>query len=471
MKRRYLILCIAVPLAVFVAAPLAVVSCTSSQAASPSSPEPPDQPTVPLDARLDTSTNVDPDAAPPPKCTAVDIPQGTGKKFCDLPLPEATGLSVPAEFCIREFTTAPLVEPRVIRFAPNGDLFVAAPSMFTPGGAGNGPGAILVMPDDDANGQADTVLTYAGGSPHTGSNNCLGLETDPGNLSCVHGLVFSGGYLYFTRSDEVRRVPYKPGDRTASGAPGEVVANLGGAGLNDVRWTHTLEETKDGSLWVSRGRFDTSTCSTSEMETGAVFSLHVQGNATLPVTPELMANGFRNPMYVRCSPGSCGDCYANELSGDGWDGIGGREKLALLATKGESWGYPCCVQRGVPAVGASAAADCSNVGRELVSIPLHDTPFGFDFDRGAFPGDYQHGVFAALHGVVTSYGGSGVVWMKTDPTSLRPTGEASMFVHGFGKPVGRATDVAFAPDGRMFIADDTSGKIYWVAPRTLAAPK
>ena len=307
MKRRYLILCITLPLAVFVAAPLAVISCTSSQAASPSSPTPPEQPSLPADARLDTSTNIPPDAAPPPTCTAVDIPAGTGKKYCDLPLPDAPGLSVPPEFCIREFTTTPLVEPRVIRFAPNGDLFVAAPSMFTPGGAGNGPGAILVLPDDDGNGQADSALVFAGGSPHTGSNNCLGLEGDPANLSCVHGIVFSGGYLYFTRSDEVRRVPYKPGDRTATGFPGEVVATLGGAGLNDVRWTHTLEETKDGSLWVSRGRFDTSTCSTTEMETGAVFSLRVGGNATLPVIPELMANGFRNPMYLRCSPSSCGD--------------------------------------------------------------------------------------------------------------------------------------------------------------------
>jgi len=469
-KRRYLVLCIAAPLVVLLAAPLAVVACTSSPAASPTSPLPPDVPSVPLDARLDTSTNVDPDAAPPPTCTAVDLPPGTGKTFCDLPGPEAAGLSVPPEFCIREFTTAPLTEPRVIRFAPNGDLFVAAPSMNTPGGAGNGPGAILVMPDDDGDGRADSVLTFAGGSPRSGSNNCAGLEADPTNLACVHGLLFSGGYMYYTRSDEVRRVPYTQGARVAPGGPSELVATLGGAGLNDIRWTHTLEQNKDGSIWVSRGRFDTSTCSQSEMEIGAVFSLPIGGNATLPVTPVLVANGFRNPMYVRCSPGSCGDCYTNELSGDGWDGQGGHEKLALLEKKGQSWGYPCCIQQGV-AANTAGTADCSNVGRELVSIPLHDTPFGFDFDRGAFPGDYRHGVFVALHGVVPSFGGSGVVWMKTSPGSLRPTGEATMFIHGFGKPVGRATDVAFAPDGRMFVADDTSGKIYWVAPRTLAAPK
>ena len=36
---------------------------------------------------------------------------------------------------------------------------------------------------------------------------------------------------------------------------------------------------------------------------------------------------------------------------------------------------------------------------------------------------------------------------------------------------GRATDAAFAPDGRLFIADDTAGKIYWLAPRTLASPR
>ncbi len=471
MKRRYLVLFIAVPLVVFGAAPLAVVACTSSDAAAPTSPAPPSQP-VPTDARLDTSTVVDRDAGPAPTCVATDLAAGTGTKFCDLPGPEATGLSVPPEFCVREFTTTSVTEPRVIRFAPNGDLFVAAPSMSTPGGAGNGPGAILVLPDDNHDGKADSVLTFAGGSPRSGSSNCAGLEGDPANLACVHGLVFSDGYLYFTRSDEVRRVPYKAGDRAAPAAPTELVATLGGAGIPDIRWTHTLDRTKDGSLWVSRGRFDSSTCTQNEMATGAVFALHTEGNAVMPVMPELVANGFRNPMYLRCSPASCGECYANELSGDGWDGIGGREKLALLATKGESWGYPCCVQRDNPAPAASIGpVDCSAVGRELVAIPLHDTPFGLDFDRGAFPGDYKHGVFAALHGVVSSFGGSGVIWMKTDPSSLRPTGEATMFVNGFGRPVGRATDVTFAPDGRMFIADDTSGKIYWVAPKTLAAPK
>ena len=472
MKRRYLILCVLVPLL----APLAVVvACTAGPAASPSSPAPPEQPAS-FDARLDTSRPPPlPDAAPPPTCTAIDLPAGTGTRFCDLPLPTATGLSVPDDFCIREYTTVPIIEARVMRFAPNGDLFLAAPSMSTPGGATNGPGSILVLPDDNGDGRADSVLTFAGGSARP-NGSCASVESDPDNLACVHGLAFSGEYLYYTRSDEVRRIAYTPGMRSVAKGTSELVAILGGASISDIRWTHTLEQTKDGSLWVSRGRFDSSTCSNTEMETGAVFTLPIQGAPKLPLVPELVANGFRNPMYLRCSPASCGDCYTNELTGDGWDGVGGSEKLALLEKKGESWGYPCCVRRGAAAPTTGSTPDCTNVGAELVAIPLHYTPFGIDFERGTFPGVYRHAVFAALHGVVSSYGGSAVVALTVDPTSLRPTGETLEFVHGFGRPVGgpavgRATDVAFAPDGRLFVADDTSGKIYWVAPKTLAAPK
>lgn len=405
-----------------------------------------------------------------PSCTTTDLPPGKGPKFCDLPLPDSTILEVPPEFCVKEFTKTPLAEARVIRFAPNGDLFVAAPSMLTPGGAADGAGAIFVLPDEDGDGQADSAITYAGTSPRSGGD-CATLETDPNNLACVHGIVFADNYLYFTRSDEVRRFAFTKGDRRAP-PTSELVARLGGAKWAGTRWTHTLEQHHDGSIYVSRGRGDSSDCSLEEMERGAVFALHVEvPNAPLPLTPELVANGFRNPMYLRCAPNSCNDCYASELTGDNWTGSGGREKLALLEKTGESWGFPCCVARNLPAPGFPAQ-NCSATGHELVSIPIHDTPFGLDFERGTFPEPYRHGTFVALHGVVTTFGGTGVVYFKADPKSLRPTGQPTMFVKGFGLAKGgRATDVTFAPDGRLFIADDTSGRIYWVAPRTLAKPQ
>jgi glucose/arabinose dehydrogenase len=445
----------------------AFAACTTSKEASPVSPA---LPSATVEGGSDA--RVIPDG-PRPTCTTVDIAPGTGKKFCDLPGVTPAGMTVPAGFCMREFTTTPLVEARVMRFAPNGDLFIAAPSMATPGGAADGPGSIVVLPDDNGDGRADSIVTFAGPFPRNGMG-CGQLEGDPNNLSCVHGLLFSGEYLYYTRSDEVRRIPYTKGQRAASATPSELVATLAGKTISDVRWTHTLEETKDGSIYVSRGRYDSTGCSNEEMSRGAVFAIHPQAKAPLPLNPEVVADGFRNPMYLRCAPNSCGDCYTSELSGDSWDGVGGREKLARLEKKNESWGYPCCVARDRPAPGWSSQS-CANVGLELVGIQLHDTPFGLDFERGTFPAPFTHGVFVALHGVVTSYGGTGVVWLDVDPVSLRPTGDSKMFITGFGNlnglANGRATDVAFAPDGRLFVADDTLGKIYWVAPTTLAAPK
>lgn len=262
------------------------------------------------DVTADGSVTPEP---PKPTCTLTDIAPGTGGKFCELPGPEATDLHVPPEFCVREFTTTPIVEARVLRFAPNGDLFVAAPSMTTPGGATDGPGSIMVLPDDDGDGRADSALSYAGPSPRNGSQ-CATLEGDPKNLACVHGLLFSGGYLYFARSDEVPRLPYAAGQRSVPAAGSELVATPGGSGISDVRWTHTLEQTRSGSIYVSRGRGDTSACTPEEMKRGAVFALHVENAAALPLKPELVADGFRKPMYLRCSPSSCSSrCTASRL--------------------------------------------------------------------------------------------------------------------------------------------------------------
>lgn len=446
----------------------AVTACGSDE-------EVPAAPTTDAGPSAEASAPADGGDAAATSCTAVDIPEGKGAPFCDLPGTDTPDLVVPPGFCVREFTTnadggqPPVGEARVLRFAPNGDLFVAAPSMATVGGSTGGPGAVVVLPDDDKDGKADAVVTFAGPSVSDG-RTCAALEAEsPASLACVHGLHFQDGYLYFTRSDDVRRWPYQPGQRKAPAGAGELVATLGVPSIPDARWTHTLEGRKDGSILVSRGRSDSSACSAEEMTRGAVFALHVAGAPKLPLVPDLVADGFRNPMYLRCAPNSCGECYASELSGDDWDGVGGREKLSLLGQPGESWGYPCCVGRDEPHPGAGATS-CANVGKELVAIPLHDTNFGLDFDRGGFPAPYRHGLFVALHGVFTSFGGTGVVWLGADPVTLRPTGKAELFIRGFGKPNGRATDAVFAPDGRLFVADDTLGKIYWVAPRTLKRP-
>jgi glucose/arabinose dehydrogenase len=390
------------------------------------------------------------------------------KKFCELPGEDTPLIQVPPEFCVRDYYAPKVIESRVMRFAPNGDLLIAAPAAGTPGGAAGGPGAILVLPDDDGDGVAEAPVTYAGG---TGAKSgCSNPTGDPNDLTCVHGLLITGGYVYFTLAEEVRRYKYTPGDRKASGES-ELVAKLEDPTLTDpakrqLRWTHTLDVTRDGVIYVSRGRFESSgQCTSEQLKLGAVFALHVENNAPLPVTPEVVADGFRNPMYMRVSKRS-GELYAAELSGDGWLGIGGKEKLALIKP-GEKWGYPCCVAKNKPLVEINRDI-CSDISEELIALPLSNTPFGFDFEPGNFPAPYNKGMFVALHGAFGGkWEGTALGWAPTDEKG-RPTGQVTQFATGWSTNFpGRATDVAFAPDGRLFVVDDTDGRIFWIAPRTL----
>src|SRR5579871_2815840 len=51
---------------------------------------------------------------------------------------DVPGATAATGFCLKSF--AQVAEARGIAFAPNGDLFVAAPSESAPGGASGGPG-------------------------------------------------------------------------------------------------------------------------------------------------------------------------------------------------------------------------------------------------------------------------------------------------------------------------------------------
>lgn len=401
--------------------------------------------------------------------------QGMPGTFCGLTsaAPVPAPIKVPEGFCARQYSatteTTPLV-PRVIRISENGDVFIAAPAQSTAGGAQGGKGAILVYPDDDHDGRADAELIFAGGKPWDGTS-CYLRDGDPDDMGCLHGLAIHGGHIYYTRWNDVRRVPYKPGDRKAT-ASSELVANLGmpttDLQANGYRFTHTIDATKSGQMFVSRGRFDAFACKVEELGKGAVLTFSVAG--ALPATPTVAADGFRNPMYVRCD--SFGSCYANELTGDSWQSIGGREKLVRVGTTSVGhFGYPCCV---APNMVASPGADCSKVDAEVVAFPLGDTPFGLDFAPSTWPAPYSGAIFVAKHGTNGAWENSDVVYVKTDPATGAPTSAEAPFTSGFGRGEGtingRATDVAFHPDGRMFVIDDTSGLVFWVAPVDLKVP-
>lgn len=389
-----------------------------------------------------------PDAFTPRDAWAHDTNVTPGSTWCSVgtPVPEA---SLPLGYCARLFSGSPdgvlahspVMEPRVLAVAPNGDLFVSAPSTATPGGANGGPGAILVLSDDDRDGVAE-VHTFLSGVPD------------------VHGIALAPDALYFTTMGSVSRLAYADGQRAAVGTP-EVVSTVPTPG----RWTHGLARSHGGTMYVSNGVLVSSCPST---DAGYVAQLSSGAD------PSMMAVGLRNPMFLRCHFES-ELCLAAEMGDDGGASYGAREKLFVIRA-GTDYGYPCCAGPGLPAM---SGASCAHVTAEEVIIPLGNSPFGFDWERGLWDGAMNGVLCIAQHGSFYSsppWLGEGVYCTPTDPVTHVPTDGFALFFGGFGPANAsaarmlRPADVAFAPDGRMFVADDAANAIYWVAPEGLARP-
>jgi glucose/arabinose dehydrogenase len=388
------------------------------------------------DATIDTGPAPSVDApplvedAPPP----VDDAGMVAKTFCSMGV-DVPGTSVPGGFCLRRF--AGVTEARTMAFAPNGDLFVGAPMQGTPGGASGGPGAIMVLSDDDRDGVAE-ISKFLEGVPD------------------VHGITLGGGFLYFTTSNQIYRTPYETGQRRETGPRQDLgmPATFGMGG----RWTHGLAMSVGGRLYATRGQYGT--CGGN---TGGEISVVSMG------TSNVVAKGFRNPMYMRCHFKD-DLCAATELGEDGQPGA--KEKLVSMRP-GADYGYPCCHGLNVP---FGAGRNCGSVQQEEAAFVLSDTPFGFDWEHDKWPDPYKGAIFVALHGSFYTqppWGGARIVFARVDPTTRMPTEGWRDFVGGFGyggSILDRPSDVAFAPDGRMFFADDQGGGVYWVAPNSLTRP-
>jgi glucose/arabinose dehydrogenase len=356
-------------------------------------------------------------------------------RFCELGT-DVPGATVPQGFCLRRYAT--VKEARTLVFGPNGDLFVGAPSTSTAGGAAGGAGAIVVLSDDNHDGVAE-------------------MSNFAENISDVHGLTLGDGFIYFTTQNNVWRTPYAAGQRREQDGKREnlgLPASFGTGG----RWTHGLAHSVSGQLFASRGQYG----SCGGMPGGEISKV-AMGQLTRA------AGGFRNPMYLRCHFRDDA-CAGTELGEDGQPGA--KEKLVGIRTSDADYGYPCCYGKGAP-IPASQASACTGVRLEDASFVLSDTPFGFDWEHDMWPEPYKGAVFVALHGSFytnPAWAGARVVFARVDPTTHMPTEGWRDFVGGFGpggSALDRPSDVTFAPDGRLFFADDQGGGVYWIAPASL----
>jgi glucose/arabinose dehydrogenase len=408
---------------------------------------------------------------------------GSTADFCDLPgslvfesngskrlvsggkknAPSLSWLTLPEGFCAHYF--ANVTTARQIRFAPGGELFVASPSTGTAGGAPIGLGAIVVLADDDHDGYADgDVLPHSDG---TAENPSLFM----GGIASTQGLLFAAGSFYYQDSSSIMKLPYSVGERTAKGTP-EMIADITVFPTVD-HWPKTLDMADDGTIYVGNGGDQNETCDTTVFPRpfhGGVLKI---GGADDPIGGTQVSMGFRNPIAIRCQAGH-NLCFSIELGKDGTFMEGGREKLVQIRN-GDDWGYPCCATKNLPYPGVTGA-NCSSVASERVAFEIGDTPFGFDFEAHGWPAPFTKNILVATHGQVGSWEGARVVAIATQANGMPVVSsdlvsETGLRDFATGWPgasatqtQGRPSAVTFAADGRLFVANDQDGDIFWVAP-------
>lgn len=360
--------------------------------------------------------------------------------------------------------------PRLMRTAPNGDIFVAD----------SGAGSILILRGVDANGKAAYVGKFA-----TGLDHPFGIAFYP----AAHPR-----YVYIGNATTIQRILYHAGDLHAEGAPETIVPDVPGYAqlMGGGHWTRDVVFTKDGRYMLvsvgSGSNIDDPDTHPKEFHRADVLEYSPEGKFI-----KVYASGIRN----------CVGEAINPVSGQLWCSTNERDNLGnhlvpdyVTSVKengfyGWPWYYigdhkdprlplPCANGTGpnlqAPALDAAQAQDCHRVdiGKSvivpdvLVQPHMASLEMLFYPDRPGFPKGYDGDAFAAEHGSWNRAKRAGYEVIRIpmkDGHAL--DGSYEDFLTGLvtsdGQVWGRPVGVTVGGDGALYVSDDGSRSIWRVA--------
>ncbi len=369
---------------------------------------------------------------------------------------------VPNGFEVNLFASG-LSGPRLIRVAPNGDVFAAE----------SAAGRIRVL--------------RAGGSGQTqASVFAFGLDGPFGIAFYPPGS--DPQWVYVGNTDSVVRFPYRNGDLVARAPAEPVVPHLpvGGHRTRDVQFS------PDGKImYVSVGSGsnvaeDMEKLSAAALQAwqanhplGATWGSETDRADVLAFDPDggnrrVFATGIRNcvGMAVAASTGMVW-CSTNER-----DGLGDNVPPDYITRvrEGAFYGWPWYY------IGANEDPRHRGERPELqdkITIPdvllqAHSASLGMTFyDATQFPAEYRGNIFAAEHGSWNRANRTGYKIIRVIVKDGAPTGAYEDFATGFvindGEVWGRPVGVAVDKDGALLISEDASGTIWRISYSGTAA--
>ena len=402
-------------------------------------------------------------------------------KIDDLPKPFATGSagnspkvtdrppdampSVPPGFTVKLFASG-LWNPRLLRVAPNGDIFIAE----------TGAGRLHVMRAADG---ADAPTENQVFAEH---------------LHGPFGIAFyppgpDPRWLYVANNNSIVRFPYRNGDLKAQGEPETVVPKLydghGGHSTRDIAFS------PDGQrLFISVGS-GSNVAEGMEKKTpdeikaweaghgkGATWGNETNRADILVTDPEgktplhTYATGIRNGVGIAINPVT-GELWSstNERDGLGDDLV---PDYITSVKEGGYYGWPwyylgnhedprhagerpdLAGQAIVPDVPVQA----HSASLEMCFYTAKDGP-------AAFPADYRGDIFAAFHGSWNRHLRTGYKVVRVIMNHGKPTGEYQDFLTGFvvddGNVWGRPVGVTVAHDGALLVTEDAHGTLWRIS--------
>lgn len=349
--------------------------------------------------------------------------------------PKDAELHVPAGFKVEEYATG-LNNPRLMRTAPNGDIFLAET---------NG-GDIKVFRGITADGRPQQVKTFAAG----------GMDTPFGIAFYPPGP--NPEWVYIANQNSVIRYPYHNGDLVATG-PAQHLFDVPSGGHHRSR---DVQFSADGKkMFVSVGSQQNVDDTPAEKNRADILVSNPDGSDL-----HVYASGIRNPVGLAIDP-KTGELWTsvNERDGLGNDLV---PDYITHVQEGGFYGWPWWYMGGNqdPRLAGTHPELKDKVITPDVILQPHSASLEMTFYNGKqFPSEYQGDIFAAEHGSWNRSPRAGYELIRVPLHQTgHATGEYEDFLTGFvvdddsvwGRPVG----VTVAPDGSLLVSDDGSGTIW-----------
>jgi glucose/arabinose dehydrogenase len=380
---------------------------------------------------------------------------------CD---PDNAGLVVPRGSCAT-IVASGIGAVRQLTVAPNGDLYAAI--------ADGGSGGVLALRDTNGDGKPDQRASFG----PSGAND----------------VEIRNGYIYVALDDRVLRHRLSPGKLEPDGREETVIEGLPHDGNHKSK---SLAFGSGDTLYLTIGsatnscqeadRRDKSPgkdpCRELEQRAG-IWQFSADRLGQRFTDGRRFATGLRNALALTTQPGT-GALFAavhgrDQLS-DNWgfsDQVNANNPAEELVRvgKGDDFGWPYCYYSNeekkkvlAPEYGGDGkkVGRCASAKNALLAFPGHWAPLALAFYNGReFGPAYHGGLFVAFHGSWNRsplpQEGFRVVFVPF--TGGRPSGAYSTFAKSKEGPTTlRASGLAVAPDGSLYISADQNQKIWKV---------